>query len=193
MVIQPVDYYNANARRYAEETMGLDMTQIYQRVLPKVPKGGHILDAGCGSGRDSLYFIKQGYRVSAFDASPGIVKEANRVLPFQVQQMTFENLEYEPKSFDAIWACASLLHLLPKDLPTVILRLQKTLKPDGLLYCSFKNGDGLRIDDFGRRFLDMNERGLQSLLTDCGFANTYFFESVGAGDNWINFMAWLQQ
>ncbi|WP_338040958.1 hypothetical protein [Marinomonas algicola] len=62
-------YYNMYAEDFAENTLSVDMSALYQCFLPLIPLQGHILDAGCGSGRDAKYFQSLGYEVSAFDAS----------------------------------------------------------------------------------------------------------------------------
>jgi SAM-dependent methyltransferase len=38
---------------------------VYEPFLTLLPDNSHILDAGCGSGRDSLYFLQNGYKVKA--------------------------------------------------------------------------------------------------------------------------------
>ena len=62
-------YYNDNAKAYIENTIKADVSDLYAHFLPKVPEGGSILDLGCGSGRDSKYFLEQGYQVTAVDGS----------------------------------------------------------------------------------------------------------------------------
>lgn len=187
MVQEPIDYYNANAQEYARKTRILDMTPIYEKFLPMAPEGGHILDAGCGSGRDSAFFLKKGFEVSAFDASTELVKEANSVLPIDVQLMTFQNMDFVPQSFDAVWASASLLHLVPEELPVAISKLSQCIKTGGVLFCSFKKGKGLRVDELGRRFTDMTEEGLMALFKECGIRGVdVFTREGGAGERWIN-------
>ena len=57
-------YYDAHAKEYAALTVRADMSQAYDRFLAYLPAGAGILDAGCGSGRDSLFFLKNGYEVT---------------------------------------------------------------------------------------------------------------------------------
>ena len=64
-----IAYYNDNAEGFFLETAGVDMSDLHRRFLMAIPAGGLILDAGCGSGRDSKAFLAQKYRVRAFDAS----------------------------------------------------------------------------------------------------------------------------
>ena len=64
-----LDYYNGNAKNYFDTTVGADMSKQYDLFLKYVRKNGRILDFGCGSGRDTLNFIKMGYNVDAIDGS----------------------------------------------------------------------------------------------------------------------------
>ena len=47
-------YYDVHAKEYAALTVKADMSPAYDRFLAYLPAGAAILDAGCGSGRDSL-------------------------------------------------------------------------------------------------------------------------------------------
>ena len=105
-----LDYYNSNAKAFVDATLSVDMRKIYDDFLPLVPEAGHILDAGCGSARDALYFQGLGYRVSAFDGSEAIAKLASQETGVAVEQRLFSDVK-ERAAYDGIWACASLLHL----------------------------------------------------------------------------------
>lgn len=139
------------------------MSALYAEFLPHVKQHGHILDAGCGSARDAAYFKNQGFTVSAFDASPALAKLASNYLQQPVEIKTFKELECVNK-YDGIWCCASLLHVPKAELPQVFLKLQKALKPDGVLYVSFKYGTQERVHN-GREFTDLNESALTALIT----------------------------
>jgi hypothetical protein len=65
--------------------------------------------------------------------------------------------------FYGIWACASLLHATRQSLHRVLDKLVRALKPNGILYLSFKYGDAERIED-GRYFNDLNEVSLNVVL-----------------------------
>ena len=57
---------------YFETTVNLSMKEALDRFLELVPEGGAVLDLGCGSGRDSLEFIKKGYN-RLFDLSINLI------------------------------------------------------------------------------------------------------------------------
>jgi SAM-dependent methyltransferase len=138
------------------------MAPLYTRFLARIPAGGHILDAGCGSGRDALAFRKLGYAVIAFEASPTLARLASNYCGLQVEVRRFQEIEWQD-AFDGIWAGASLLHVPMTELPEVLRRLERALKPDGVLYASFKYGAGER-EHGGRRFTDLDETGLAALV-----------------------------
>ena len=150
-----LDYYNSNAKAFVDATLSVDMRKIYDDFLPLVPEAGHILDAGCGSARDALYFQGLGYRVSAFDGSEAIAKLASQETGVAVEQRLFSDVK-ERAAYDGIWACASLLHLPKHDLVIAIQALWIALKPGGAFYMSFKAGSGER-EELGRHFTDASE------------------------------------
>ncbi len=132
-----MDYYENNAEDFVESTLLVDMLPLYQHFLPLLPEQAHILDAGCGSGRDARYFIEQGCEITAFDASTRIAALAEDVIGQAVYVERLQDIQYN-NQFDGIWACASLLHVPAMELVDVFRRLSYALKPNGLIYCSFK-------------------------------------------------------
>lgn len=148
-------YYDNNAEAFVESTFTVSMTRLYQEFLPHVPDGGHILDAGCGSGRDALSFHRMGYQVSAFDGSRAIASLASQRTGLPVQHRAFSDVT-EVGVYNGIWACASILHLPETDIASAIARLWGALRPGGAFYMSFKVGEGERSHD-GRHFTDADE------------------------------------
>ncbi len=157
-----LNYYNQHAQTFSDSTLNVDMSALYAEFLPLIPKHGHILDAGCGSARDAMYFKQQGFTVSAFDASPELAKLASSYLQQAVEVKTFQQLNCTNK-YDGIWCCASLLHVPKVELPQVFLKLQNALKPNGVLYVSFKYGTQERVHN-GREFTDLKEDALTALI-----------------------------
>lgn len=137
------NYYNEEYASYVENSINVDLLHIYDQFLELIPIKGSILDAGCGSGRDMLYFNNAGYSVKGFDNSIKMVEIASSYSKCSVDYTSFEKIEYKD-AFDGIWACASLLHVQREDLNDVFIKLHKALHKGGILYCSFKN----REDDF---------------------------------------------
>lgn len=155
-------YYERHAGSFCAETLTVDMGPLYRRFLPRLPPGGHILDAGCGSGRDAHAFLDQGFQVTAFDASAALARLARAHSGRPVLTLRLQDVDWVHR-FDGVWACASLLHVPAAELAAVVARLGRALVPGGLLYASFKYGRGERTDG-GRRFTDLDEPGLGALL-----------------------------
>ena len=173
------------------ETVAVDMGRLYKRFLAYVPSGAIILDAGCGSGRDALAFKRRGYPVYAFDASEALAHKASELLGQPVARQSFEQFD-EAARYGGIWACASLLHLPEQRLPDAFKRLWSALLPGGVLYCSFKFGDGERMKD-GRHFTDANEARVQQWtqhLHDCEKKQSWMTEDQRPGreERWLNFL-----
>lgn len=160
----PTDrYYGDHAETFFARTVSLDLADLYGPFLERVPPGGRILDAGCGSGRDAAVFLERGYRVTAFDASPELVRLARRHTGLDVRQLRFEDMVYN-SDFDGVWACASLLHVPRRDFPDILPRFVRALVPGGAWYMSFRLGTD-EIEREGRRFNNQTEASLRTTLT----------------------------
>ncbi len=167
MIDKNVDYYNKNADIFFEGSVNADMSGVRQRFLEYIPADGRILDAGCGSGRDSKAFLDAGYDVVSFDASEEMCRRASEYIGRKVIKMRFEEMSFA-KEFDGIWACASLLHVPPDELPDIIKKIHKALKSGGAVYASFKYGSGTKIRG-DRVFSDFTEKSVIPLFEGSGF------------------------
>ena len=160
-----LDYYNKNSEEYFNSTLNVDMTNTYKAFLKLVPKGGKILDLGCGSGRDSMNFMKLGYEVTSVDGAKKLAKRASVLLGKEVIVSTFEELELKEK-FHGIWACASLLHIKREDLKTVLNNLYNNLDDNGVFYMSFKYGEKEYVDDKNRYFNCFTDESIISFINE---------------------------
>lgn len=163
------DFYNQNATPFFNDTVNVDLSALYKEFLPLLTQNSHILDAGCGSGRDTHYFLKEGFQVTAFDASKALAIKASEYTGINVTVNTFENFKSKPVTFlfDAIWACASLLHVPSDNISFSFNNLAAQLKSGGVFYCSFKYGS----DDIarnGRNFTNANEARLSTFINNTG-------------------------
>ena len=184
-----VTYYDNNAQTFFSTTSQVDASELYSEFLPLLKPESHILDAGCGSGRDTLAFIKADFKVTAFDASSRLVELASKHTGQVVKVAEFTRFQSEVL-FDAIWACASLLHVPPQDLPDVFSHLASYLKPEGVFYCSFKFGDGITERD-GRCFTNLEERSLRKVIdgTELEVRSTWISADLRTdreAEKWLN-------
>ena len=159
-----LDYYNQNAKEFIDGTVSVDFRHIQNMFLELLPEHARILDFGCGSGRDTKYFLEQGYTVDAIDGSLELCKATSEYLGIPVKYMLFQELN-EKEKYDGIWACASILHVKREELPDIIRKMSLATKVSGIIYLSFKYGD-FEGERNGRYFTDMTEASIAELLTD---------------------------
>lgn len=191
---ETIAYYDRTAEAYARATLDVDMAPIYRRFLAYVPPAGKILDAGSGSGRDTLAFLNLGYRVQAFDASVELCALSYSLTGVETRHLRFQDL-HDQEAFDGVWACASLLHVPEAELGDAMARLLTALRPGGVVYMSFKLGHDERITTDGRMFTDMDEPRLRTTLRSLPQAHLKdVWISGGEGrlkgqSNWLNCIA----
>ena len=157
-----LNYYNSNAAVFSETTKNVDFSEVQQIFTKHLSPDASILDFGCGSGRDTKYFLNNGYHVTATDGSGVICKMATDYTGIQVKQMLFEELD-DRNQYDGIWACASILHLSKSDLFLVFHKMNKALKENGIIYTSFKYGE-FEGERNGRYFTDFTEDSLKEFI-----------------------------
>jgi SAM-dependent methyltransferase len=158
-----IDYYDLHAKEYCDLTRHLDLSAFYERFLAELPPKARILDAGCGSGRDTKTFLDRGYRVTAIDASSELARLAAEYTHQPCEVLRFQEMEFR-EEFDGVWACASLLHIPRRDMCEVIPRFIRALKQDGVFYLSVKEGEGECIADDGRFFCDYTPASLHEIF-----------------------------
>jgi len=194
-----LDYYNKNAEEFCQSTVDADMSVCYQMLEKYLQPGAKILDLGCGSGRDSKYFLSKGYEVTAVDGSEEICKYASEYLQRQVQCVRFDEMKFQGE-FDGIWACASLLHVEVDKLADVLKKVWSSLKEERVLYASFKYGTEEREKD-GRYFVDMDELRVRELLEKDGMFQVLECQVTGdvrdgrSSEKWMNVVgkkAWVR-
>ena len=182
-------YYSDNSQEFFESTVIADMTPQYEHFLKYFPSGSNILDLGCGSGRDTKAFLKMGYDVEAIDGSEELCRLASDYTGITVKCMDFMELN-SIERYDAIWACASLLHVSSAQLPILLSKMKDALRENGIVYMSFKHGD-FEGERNGRFFLDMTSERFHALCnTDIEFQieEEWYSEDVRVDktDIWYN-------
>jgi len=159
-----MDYYDKFANEFFERSVSADLEEMYRHFLPHVTRGGKILDIGAGSGRDILHFRQQGYEVLGLEPFRELAALGRSYSGGEIVEVLLENTDFNSE-FDGVWACASLLHFRKVDLPHIFQKIEKALKKDGALYCSFKAGhfEGIREQ---RYFTDLSKQELKRLIEE---------------------------
>jgi SAM-dependent methyltransferase len=190
-----INYYDLNAQKYAESTINVKISESLEMFCKNLPEKARVLDVGCGSGRDSLYFKSKGFNVTAIDASAELAKFASKQIGQEVLIRDVKDLGFK-NEFDAVWCMASLLHLKKDELPLAIKNCIQSLKVEepGFFFASFKIGNGSGYDENGRFFSYYQKEELKEILE-----NTQYFEKIQFQENedklgrnevsWISFVA----
>lgn len=164
MMNTTLNYYNNNSEKYFNNTISVNLNHLYKIIQMNINKNDSILDLGCGSGRDSLYFKQQGYNVTALDGSQQLADKASELIGQDVIVMNFEHIKLTEK-FHAIWACASLLHVKRAYILDVLNNLvSNNLEDNGVFYMSFKYGDKEYIDEHVRYFNCYTEESFKGVV-----------------------------
>ena len=185
-----LNHYNQQAEKYYKQTVNVDLTALYPQFLKYLESKAHILDAGCGSGRDSLYFLEQGYQVTAVDAAKKLAQLAEDLIEQEVLKMRLEELNFNSE-FDGIWACASLLHLSNEEIKKVLKNFTQALVAEGIIYISLKYGQQEEFRN-GRFFNYHNEESWLNLmegiedLTIVELWQTGDLKEDGRDEKWLN-------
>lgn len=161
-MVNTIDYYNRNVQSFIDGTVSVDFTRIQNIFLELLPKDARILDFGCGSGRDTKFFLDCGYQVDAIDGSMELCRAASEYTGIHVKHMLFQELT-EVEKYEGIWACASILHVKKAELPDIVRKMSLATKENGIIYVSFKYGD-YEGERNGRYFTDMTEISMKELL-----------------------------
>lgn len=158
-----IEYYNRCAEDFCHSTAFVNFQALQEKFLGYLPERASILDFGCGSGRDTKYFLSKGYTVSATDGSADLCKRASAYTGILVRHELFQDL-YDVDRYDGIWACSSILHVPKAELPEIFIRMARALKKDGIIYTSFKYGD-FEGERNGRYFSDFTEKTFAEMLS----------------------------
>ena len=190
MKTKTIEYYNENVSKFVNDTQDVVFCATQDLFLSYLNEGNSILDLGCGSGRDTKYFLSKGYKVDAMDGSMEICKVASDYTGINVKCLLFNELD-EIDKYDGIWACASILHLDRDDLIDVFHRIARALKDNGILYTSFKYSEfeGMRN---GRYFTDFTIESFNEFQTNIPefiIEKKWITSDVRAGredEKWLN-------
>ena len=148
------------------------MSFLQNRFLDRVRPGGLVLDLGCGSGRDSRFFLRRLRRYCGH-ASRELIRHCEPSWATGDQRRLSLR---QPVCFDGIWACASLIHVSREHLPVSCIRGHAA--PRRCFLHVFK----LRPSDYcahGRSFTCFTQPQLDTLLRQAdGFAEIEYIETM---------------
>ncbi len=144
----------------------IDIYLFDQILRGRIPPGARILDAGCGGGRNLVYFLKNGYQVFGVDQDALAIHELRAQWPSRFYVSSLENMPFVEPTFDLVISSA-VLHFAENDrhFRAMLDACWRAVKPGGILFCRLASSIGMekRVKKIkGRRFLlpDGSERYL---------------------------------
>ncbi|MDO5520182.1 MAG: class I SAM-dependent methyltransferase [bacterium] len=154
--------YDKKENDFSERTFIDNVEEIQKRFIHMLPENAVIMDLGCGSGRNTLYFKNHGLTVLPVEGSRVLCNIAAKHTGLKVRHMRVLELN-EVNRFDGIWASSSFIHLSYEEIIDVLHKVFRALKPGGVLYMAFRYGtfEGARG---GRQCIDLDERKFIALL-----------------------------
>ena len=166
-----VGHYNEVADDFREGTRDHDVSQNIAALLRHI-KGEapwHILDFGCGPGRDLKTFSAMGHIAVGLDGAERFADMARAETGCEVLQQNFLELNLPAERFDGIFANAVLFHVPRQELPRVLRELHATLKPGGVLFSSNPRGENQEGWNGSRYGAYHDLEAWRELLNDDGF------------------------
>ena len=133
-------YYDEHAAEFFRATAGEDFRAMYVPFVTELPVRASILDAACGSRRDTRAFLGMGFKVTAIDASSRMAALASRNCGHRCKVLEFGEMAFE-EQFDGIWACASLLHVPKAQIDEIMRRFVRALKVGEGYVCFAERGE----------------------------------------------------
>ena len=130
----------------------IDIYLFDQLLRGRIEPGMRVLDAGCGSGRNLVYFLRSGYDVFATDADPASIGAVRRLAASLAPHLPAANFREEPverMSFDDGFAdvvvSSAVLHFSRNDMQfaDMVNEMWRVLKPGGMLFCRLASTIGM--------------------------------------------------
>lgn len=152
---ETVASYDQYAAEYGARWDDLRLDRALHAFASRLLDPRRVLDLGCGPGRDVDYLEQLDCWAVGLDLSRAMLAEARRRLPSAPLVLAdLSSTPLAPRSFEGVWACASLLHLPRCQFPAALAEIARLLRrPGGLLFLALKRGCGQRwtVDHANRR------------------------------------------
>ena len=121
----------------------------------------HVLDMGCGLGRHSLLFAKNGFKVTALDISDDALtfleKESEaQNLPVCCINANMERMPFPNQSFDCIFALHSAGHADTEGMHRIMNEITRVLKPGGAVFITLCSKEAWTYSESGLPKVDAN-------------------------------------
>jgi tellurite methyltransferase len=155
---------------------GIDIYLFDQLLKGRFVPGMRILDAGCGSGRNLVYFLRAGYEVFAVDESIEALAQTRRMAAELAPHLPQDNFRAEPvqrmsfpdASFDVVISSA-VLHFAGHETEwdSMVKEMWRVLKAGGIFFARLASSIGMedRVELIGGRRYQLPD-GSERFLVD---------------------------
>lgn len=184
-------YYSHHASSYHKNTFHIDPTSFLEPLTRFVKPPAKILDVGCASGRDLLWFKNRGYSVLGLERSAGLAEMARRNAGCRVIEADFQSFDFTTLQVDAVILIGALVHLKKGDFFNALFRIARSVRPRGFMLLSTKAGSGLETGTDGRTFYLWQHVEIGRMLDECNFEVMDYAKSVsqlGTGEEWLAYI-----
>ena len=185
------NFYEKNHQQYFYSTSSIDPSGFLTPFGNMLKPGATILDIGCGSGRDLLWFKEQGFSPTGFEHSPSLARLVRKYSGCPVIEGDFYSYNFLIHKFDALCFVGSLVHVPEEKLSHVLESICNALKPGGLLVITMKEGRGLSHSDDGRIFTLWLKKDLEKIFHKTGLQVLEFKRQISKlrkDDTWLGFI-----
>lgn len=172
--------YDAKSADYADLVAADAPDKTLRSFMDLIPKGGSVLDLGCGPGTASAHMQRAGLVPDPVDASTAMIAIAREKFGLNARLGRFGDID-GAEVYDGIWANFSLLHARRSDLRGHIAALFRATKQGGTIHIGMKTGTGEARDKIDRLYAYVTVEELDRLLTDAGYRVTFVKEGKEAG------------
>lgn len=189
------DFYEKNHQHYFDSTIAVDSSTFLDPLARLLEPGATILDIGCGSGRDLLWFAKKGFHPTGFERAASLACLARDSSGCPVIQADFHQYDFSKLRFSALVLVGSLVHVSREKFPGLLESICQALVPGGLILISMKEGKGLspalEEDQDGRIFTLWSKKELEQIFKNLGLTTVNFSRQVSKirqDDRWLGFV-----
>jgi ubiquinone/menaquinone biosynthesis C-methylase UbiE len=172
-------------------TMADDLTALAERFVRHTGRGTHIIDIGCGTGRDMAWFEAHGLAVTGIDLSSGMLAYARGQVSGHLLAMNMCHLGFRKAQFDGAWCCASLLHVPKREASDALGEIRRVLKSGSMLIVSLQEGNGEGWEEgyvpgIRHFFARYHANEMRRMLCSTGFAVRDIGSSHGNNRYWLS-------
>jgi len=184
-------FYEKNHQQYFQTTVNIDSTPFLEPLSLLLQPRAEILDIGCGSGRDLLWFRRKGFSVTGFEKSPSLANLARQHSHCPVIEGDFCNYDFTAQSVDALIFIGSLVHQPNNAIPAILKSTCQALVAGGYILITMKEGTGTYSTPDGRKFTLWGKNNLEDLFIDCSLNIVDFSRQVSSlrpEDIWLGYV-----